>query len=477
METTDRDARPAILGWSILVGVGTVLLTRLARGVPNLFFEDDAYFYLRIAWNIATGRGSTFDGLHATNGYHLLWTGVLVPLAALTASLGFGQTTFLASVCGLALAIAVTSVVTTFRSSAERALALLIFLFCGLTMETVLLGPLLLLVVRLFLGTLALPGPIIAIISALIPLTRIDFLWAAPALACLAAGTAARRRAIPVVPVLVGTAVGVALHFGCEQAFFGTWASVSSAYKADAARDGGLTFLLRNLQGLGNQLRYIVAVSLTALALTGWARTRDWRELAAVGVGLLPLVAYSFLVEMRDWYFLTALLLTLALASAAWRDRPAVMQIGAVCLTALLATACVAYLALSASDRARTSRFIIAANDVLTPNDVIYQVDGSGFTGWWLKAHVVDGDGVVNSWDYRRRVLREDLAGYLADIGATHVVTDTTVVNDPLISSQHGMIVWRRDAQLVLDTEPTRNPLVRFRLFALTPPRPRREVP
>src|SRR5437667_9870646 len=111
-----------LVGWSLLVVIGTALLTLLAHGVPNLFFEDDAYFYLQIAWNLGTGRGSTFDGLHVTNGYHLLWAGVLTPFAALTASLGLGKTAFLAVVCGIALTIAAVSVIAAFRSTAEREL-------------------------------------------------------------------------------------------------------------------------------------------------------------------------------------------------------------------------------------------------------------------------------------------------------------------------------------------------------------------
>ena len=36
-------------------------------------FQDDAFFYLSIARNFAAGKGSSFDGLHPTNGYHPLW--------------------------------------------------------------------------------------------------------------------------------------------------------------------------------------------------------------------------------------------------------------------------------------------------------------------------------------------------------------------------------------------------------------------
>src|SRR5437763_15268387 len=35
--------------------------------------QEDGYYYFKIAQQLAHGAGSTFDGIHATNGYHPLW--------------------------------------------------------------------------------------------------------------------------------------------------------------------------------------------------------------------------------------------------------------------------------------------------------------------------------------------------------------------------------------------------------------------
>jgi hypothetical protein len=40
---------------------------------PGKFPADDGFFYLQIAANIASGNGSTFNGIMPTNGYHPLW--------------------------------------------------------------------------------------------------------------------------------------------------------------------------------------------------------------------------------------------------------------------------------------------------------------------------------------------------------------------------------------------------------------------
>src|SRR5512135_943029 len=55
-----------------------------AYNLPNRWFiRDDAYYYFKVAQNISEGRGSTFDGLHPTNGYHPLWLLVCIPIFAL----------------------------------------------------------------------------------------------------------------------------------------------------------------------------------------------------------------------------------------------------------------------------------------------------------------------------------------------------------------------------------------------------------
>jgi hypothetical protein len=67
-----------------LIGLG-VAVFQVSRMVTSnrlglyAFAQDDAYYYFRIAQNIAVGDGSTWDGLHRTNGYHPLWLLALVP--------------------------------------------------------------------------------------------------------------------------------------------------------------------------------------------------------------------------------------------------------------------------------------------------------------------------------------------------------------------------------------------------------------
>lgn len=87
----DLTSRPVVIAFSLLFGVVIALsiawrlyLVQMGPvGAVTYGFLDDGFFYTEIAKNIATGVGSTFDGIHPTNGYHPLWMALLVSLSAL----------------------------------------------------------------------------------------------------------------------------------------------------------------------------------------------------------------------------------------------------------------------------------------------------------------------------------------------------------------------------------------------------------
>lgn len=71
----------------LIVVVMTMSLYAALSDAQNLsirwFTRDDAYYYFKVAQNIGEGRGSTFDGINPTNGYHPLWLWVCIPIFAL----------------------------------------------------------------------------------------------------------------------------------------------------------------------------------------------------------------------------------------------------------------------------------------------------------------------------------------------------------------------------------------------------------
>ena len=71
----------------LIIAVMSMSLYAAFSDAQNLswrwFTRDDAYYYFKVAQNISEGRGSTFDGINVTNGYHPLWMLICVPIFAL----------------------------------------------------------------------------------------------------------------------------------------------------------------------------------------------------------------------------------------------------------------------------------------------------------------------------------------------------------------------------------------------------------
>ncbi|MFN8588167.1 MAG: hypothetical protein U0704_10250 [Candidatus Eisenbacteria bacterium] len=83
----DRAARGWLaLAW-LLAGAAlarylVILFGESAYGIAKYYMADDAFYYFQTARNCARGLGSTFDGVHATNGYHPLWFAIATAVFA-----------------------------------------------------------------------------------------------------------------------------------------------------------------------------------------------------------------------------------------------------------------------------------------------------------------------------------------------------------------------------------------------------------
>jgi hypothetical protein len=85
--STGAPGRARTVFWALLAVTGGVrLLVALADYrslIGNDVYPDDAFYYLRIAQNLISGRGMTFDGAAPTNGFQPLYLLMMVPVVAL----------------------------------------------------------------------------------------------------------------------------------------------------------------------------------------------------------------------------------------------------------------------------------------------------------------------------------------------------------------------------------------------------------
>src|SRR5664279_3238103 len=94
----------------MIAGVARTVAEPLLRHVQWMIYEeDDFFYYLKIAQNLAHGHGSTINGIVPTNGYHPLWLMALTILSFFTSNprlihLFLAVTTFVATLATYFLA-------------------------------------------------------------------------------------------------------------------------------------------------------------------------------------------------------------------------------------------------------------------------------------------------------------------------------------------------------------------------------------
>jgi hypothetical protein len=70
-----------LLALSLAVGLYVACLP--ADSLLNWYSSDDAFYYFKVAVNIVSGHGVTFDGINPTNGFHPLWMLICLPVFSL----------------------------------------------------------------------------------------------------------------------------------------------------------------------------------------------------------------------------------------------------------------------------------------------------------------------------------------------------------------------------------------------------------
>ena len=418
---------PVVAAGALLVAVAGVALPYF----PNGLFEDDAYFYLQIARNIAEGQGSTFDGIATTNGYHPLWMAALAlagtPLALAGITSAGAWTAVFAAVAG-----GLWARLLAYMRGPAMWLGAVLGLYCGLGMESALAAWIL---IELYRRVLAGRDP--AGWAALLTAVRPDLVVALVPL--LAVGGRSRN-----LRLLSAAGLGLAAIAAHHWLLTGHPYAVSAMIKFHAAATGSVAWAVRqNLSSVGNWYRYGVLATLDAL-LAACLLTGRWRRLAGgprTGWALL-LSAQAFLLlhtlsyGVRHYYFAPSLLPALYLLVRGCRPRPSsaaaasvARWAGALLLLLALAGAglYLAYLTRTAAGMRANRSFVAQVKALVPAGRTAYAFDGSGYLGWSLHGHlrVINGDGLVNSFAfYHEAIEQQRLADYLITHGVEYCITN-----------------------------------------------------
>jgi len=455
-----------------IIGLAIFILSVcLVDYFPNGLFEDDAYFYFQIARNILDINQSTFDGISTTNGYHPLWMAILVAAGAPLKLIGIQSSAIYAAVF-IAVSCLVWILILSYLEGWAILLGAILSVFCGLGMEAPLAAFFLILIFDRILNDKP-----VAVWVYLMVATRVDM--AIVVLPLLFLSRISGKSQIILATLLAEGTIALFNWFLTGHSY-----SISALIKSGGAALGPLATAAENFSSIGNLYRYSVVVVVN-IALFYLLREvnrasqppniRLWMVLV-ISANIF-LLAHTFLSFTRHWYFAPTLLPLLYLWSrlklAAEHSRSIYgnNSLGSVPFAIMAGTGLalfVAYLVLNINDMRSSNDFFVKAKQIVPSGNVVYASDGAGYAAWMLKGHlkVIDGDGLVNSFEYLQNTRRTcDMKNYFKANNIKYYLLDTKGGDNCPVACY---CLEEGHYHLVIASTSTRR-FVSYRLFEMTP--------
>jgi hypothetical protein len=436
---------------------------------------DDAAYYFEIAENIASGKGSTFDGFSRTNGYHPLW---LALLAAFAKVLRFDPETMFRIYLLLETVIVFLAAWLLFVENARIFPPHVVF-FCaavfvtlvffqsvnGMETGVVLLGIAVLYAFgtkrRVFTEHVPRDAFIFGVFLGFTMLARLDMIWLGASVCgfCLYLSLCKPRNRregfTRLLLVFSGAALVVLPYLIYNAIFFGSVMPLSGLLKISFPRVGIGTAKLKLVGPV-----YLTFV-LMAVFYLPWS-VNDWRKRTALENGLAyfrgSMIVLSVAILLHflhtvifvewaifGWHFmpyalLAALLVSepayLILSSARFAKFKTLFVVLGVVLLLVGGNRIVEKTFLKNLEdnwRVRSYRAAVWARDNSATSDVFAMKEAGNF-GYFSQRSVINLDGLVNDVEYQEALRDKALNAYFTERNVKYVV-------------QHGIL--RKDANLL----------------------------
>lgn len=422
------------LGLKLTIALLLALYIYVLIAVTNNMFADDSYFYLQVAWNFAHGRGSTFNGIMPTNGYHPLW--MLVCAAVFK---GVQSKALAIHFIGAVIALLNVLMLWTVGRLLARVAGnlwpiafVLILPFCFLSqlgtegaISALFLSLLMLFAYRMSETPSTRNAVLFSLVGTLAVLSRLDsifivsFVWLA---VWIALGDPNKKRfrrqqimMLPIYGVLWGA------YITSNVVYFHTLQPISGLLKTNGSKD----------HLLGTNLPHTAFISLgtiaVSLAIVAW-RKRDLFFRAVEIPFTLGVLCHGAYIVLRmssetrwSWYYTSWVLLAgVLLARAA-----SVLLEERRWLAMPLATACLLVLA-GAWVKISYLKFYRAPDRVLAAsfNEDVYRkagirnafaYDQPGLLAYYSNVHIVPLDGLMSNITFQRDLATKGIAAVAAE--------------------------------------------------------------
>lgn len=433
-----------------------------ASQYPYGWTDDDAYFYTQITYNIATQGISSFDGIHITDGYHLLWAGLLSCVSFIVSLFTLDKSIHLYFQLVLSMVLLLYIAYRFGRNWVEKIIFFGLAFMGKLLMETPLLVILYLELIDRHIRNEKRSLDIIDfLLIFLIPLARID----GSILVLSFSVYYVFKKKWKIFTQMNGILIaGMCANFLIFKMIAGHWFSVSSVIKASEATFGP-GMLIENLliSGPGYTFRALMLIFLaliSAILLFSNFRSEKNIKLLCVWVGIFGFsFGHLYLSWLRSWYYVPGHIIFVYLFFRAASEGNLIQATlkklihGSLIISVIVYLIYVSYMGFYYRQDAKQVRtFIHELNNYVPPGERIFQRDGSGYTGFFAERPIINGDGLVNTHEYAQRCIQNNLAGYLDEEKVCYVIHNRPVESDT-IDQYYGLVLLKSDVETVFEKE------------------------
>lgn len=410
------------------------------------FADDDSFFYIKTAYNFSTGFGSTFDRVDMTNGYHPLWFLLLSSyFFVLNFILNFTPELYYRITVILILFINLFTIYILylfFRNNGKKDSARQILLFIPLFLTFVAIRDfgmethLLCLIIALYL--LAKSGEVSSgnnnfiykgILLALIFLTRIDYLFTVIPVLIITdlIVTSPKYRKKYLYVSLLALLIVTSLYFSSNWIFFNEILPVTAKVKSTFPE----TLLFHNIGKLlepgafTNQFVktvYTFGVIVLFLILTFKKKFKNTfikTDYFMFGVccACFVYLLLNILINkhaLKEWYVAFP-----AFASSLLLIRMILLfpKVYIISLTLFISMFIFMFYVTRIENPKWNSAYYYAKEikNNTEGNDRIFMIDLSGIIGFFSERKIINGDGLINSYEYQEYLSSNNLTKYFTD--------------------------------------------------------------
>lgn len=469
----DRKYYGVIIVASLVMAYGISVVLHAPLSGLVAYFWDDSFFYLKIAHNISTGSGSTFDGVNPTNGYHPLYMvylslfSMLVPIVGENGLLAVFVLDTLTMLLGLYFLVRFLAKANVRPGSALIAVLLVMAVIgwrdYGLEIRllfTLVWGLVLLLMESDFTEN-NYKKFLAGVVCGLVILTRLDavvlvafvILWSFWRQMQGDGGWKTARILYGHGLLLIAPmVVMVAMYYFYNWVNYGHAMTISSWLKSGSAATPWFVSLLSGgLSGTQKLHVLLVANAFISVMVFGGLLIRK-RELMAdkmitilfvlSGYALLYLTVVPALTDLARWYLFFPATIVFA-ADVILLDRYLISKFSQFTTYAVvLFIGTISLLSINhivihrpllyggwTIQHIRMGQWI---DENLPIDSRIFQVDESGMVGYFSNRSLINGDGLVNSWEYTSHIKNRSIPEYLAEKRVDYLIWDE-YKNEPVL--------------------------------------------